>query len=69
MNHVSIETQQSCLGANKVSSRSITLLQRTTTFMLFSVTYTICAWPKLDAQRSQSATSTNRQYDTIHQPR
>ena len=34
--------------------------------MVFSVTYTLCEGPKLDA-RSQSVTSVNFQYDTIHQ--
>ena len=36
-----------------------------TPFMVFSVMDTICKWPKLDAQRSQSVMSINYQYDTI----
>ena len=44
-----------------------TLLQRVHPFMVFSVTYTICKGPKLDAQRSPTVTPANCQADSIHQ--
>ena len=35
-------------------------------FMIFSVTYTICKEPNLDAQRFQNVTSANCQYEIIY---
>jgi hypothetical protein len=39
----------------------------TTPFMVFKATYTICEGLKVDASMSQSVTSADCQYDTIHQ--
>ena len=41
--------------------------QKTTPFMVLSVTYIVYEGAKLDAQRSQSVRSANCQYDTIYQ--